>query len=741
MAQSNPVVRGQLITERNLRRRTETLIADIQQEDKSMLSNIRRLWFVLLAAGLAAIVVTLWTTGLGAQSAAASTLTGPSTGVYESETPLVCGPNWQYVASPNSGSTTHNYIFGVGVISANDIWAVGQLDYGNGTASPHTMHWNGTSWSIVPAPDGGTYNSLYSVAGSASNDVWAVGSYLLNGDENILAMHWDGTAWSLNAPTPGGLNEAFYGVARGVSNDFWAVGRYAGGAGTHTLAYRFANGFWSSLAPANHDVGEDVLSAVTVAPNGNVWAVGYHYYPPTNVTYTLIERWDGSTWQIVPSPSTGTVSNKLTSISAASSNDIWAVGFENSADFVRRSLIMHWNGVDWALVPSPNAGTYSNYLQGVAAVASNDVWAVGYYIPTIGSSAQTLIQQWNGTNWSIVTSPNPGSADNSLYSVAKVSPTDVWSGGYQSDGTRVKSLTMRYNPCPPTATPLPTSTPQATLTPTPTATHTQLPTNTPGPTNTPVPTVTPGGPSVTPVPPTNTATSTATTAATSTAVSTATNTPITGATPTPCAIEFIDVLPDNTFYANIRCLACRGIISGYTDGTFRPGNDITRGQLSKIVSNAAGFNDPPGNQQFEDVLPGTTFFDFIYRMASRGFIGGYPCGGPGEPCGVDNLPYFRPNNNATRGQISKIVSNAAGFADPPAGQVFEDVAPGSTFYDFIYRLTSRGVMSGYPCGGPGEPCGVDNLPYFRPNNNATRGQTSKIVGNTFYPNCETPSLR
>ena len=74
-----------------------------------------------------------------------------------------------------------------------------------------------------------------------------------------------------------------------------------------------------------------------------------------------------------------------------------------------------------------------------------------------------------------------------------------------------------------------------------------------------------------------------------------------------------------------------------------------------------------------------------------------------------------------------------------AGQQFEDVAVGSTYYTYTYRLVSRGVMSGYPCGGAGEPCVPPaNLPYFRPNNNATRGQTSKIVGNTFFPDCILP---
>jgi len=144
---------------------------------------------------------------------------------------------------------------------------------------------------------------------------------------------------------------------------------------------------------------------------------------------------------------------------------------------------------------------------------------------------------------------------------------------------------------------------------------------------------------------------------------------------------------------------------------------------------------------FEDVPVGSTFFDYIGRLASRGYISGYPCGSTGEPCVHPNdLPYFRTNNNATRGQITKIVSNAAGFVDPPAGQIFEDVPPGSTFYTYTQRLASRGVMQGYPCGSPGEPCvHPTDRPYFRTFNNATRGQTSKIDANTFFPDCDTPA--
>jgi hypothetical protein len=159
-----------------------------------------------------------------------------------------------------------------------------------------------------------------------------------------------------------------------------------------------------------------------------------------------------------------------------------------------------------------------------------------------------------------------------------------------------------------------------------------------------------------------------------------------------------------------------------------------------MVSNSAGFADPQTVQLFQDVEPGSTFFNYIGRMASRGYVVGYPCGEPLEPCvPPSNLPYFRPNNPATRGQISKIVSNGAGFIEPHSEQTFEDVPPGSTFYDFIARLASRDVIQGYPCGSTGEPCvPPENRPYFRTNNNTTRGQASKIVSNTFFPECDTP---
>lgn len=206
---------------------------------------------------------------------------------------------------------------------------------------------------------------------------------------------------------------------------------------------------------------------------------------------------------------------------------------------------------------------------------------------------------------------------------------------------------------------------------------------------------------------------------------------------TACAVAFADAGPGTTFYPYIHCLACLGLINGYADGTFLPGAPVTRGQLAKIVANAAGLQAPPGAPLFADVSPEHPFYAYIQRLAARGYVGGYTCGGDGEPCpGL----YFRPGAAATRGQIAKIIANAAGLTDPvaPTQQTFVDVPPGHPFRLPIERLAARDIISGYTCGGDAEPCpGL----YFRPTTTTTRGQIAKIVANTFFPDCRSPSSR
>lgn len=146
--------------------------------------------------------------------------------------------------------------------------------------------------------------------------------------------------------------------------------------------------------------------------------------------------------------------------------------------------------------------------------------------------------------------------------------------------------------------------------------------------------------------------------------------------------------------------------------------------------------------EFADAPPGSAFYPFVKCLACRNVLGGYPCGGDDEPCDEANSPYYRPGDKISRGQISKIVSIAAGFDEEPGGQVFEDVPPGSAFYPWVQRLALRGIMSGYACGGEAEPCQpAANRPYFRPSQPASRGQLSKIVANAAGANESVPADR
>ncbi|HUS14158.1 MAG TPA: S-layer homology domain-containing protein [Chloroflexia bacterium] len=270
-------------------------------------------------------------------------------------------------------------------------------------------------------------------------------------------------------------------------------------------------------------------------------------------------------------------------------------------------------------------------------------------------------------------------------------------------------------------TPVPSATPTepATATAAPSATETPPPpsaTNTPpAPSETMAPPVT-----MTPAPPTGTAVPPSTTAS-----------PGATATPTLCPITFSDVHPTDYFYPYVQYLYCHNVISGYSDNTFRPGNATTRGQMVKIV--VLGFGTPivvppGGGYTFADVPAGSVFFPYVETAAANGIVSGYQCGGPNEPCDPANRPYFRAGVNVTRGQLAKIDAATAGWQpQPPSTATFADVPVGSPFFAYVEAAACRGVISGYGCGGPGEPCDVQNRPYYRQGNSATRGQISKIV--------------
>jgi hypothetical protein len=239
----------------------------------------------------------------------------------------------------------------------------------------------------------------------------------------------------------------------------------------------------------------------------------------------------------------------------------------------------------------------------------------------------------------------------------------------------------------------------------PTPTPTMSATASPAPPTTTA-TATPPAPSETAAPPT----ATAPPALTATApVPSATATAPPSATPTAsatsCAITFTDAHPSDYFYSSVQYLACHGAISGYADGTFRPYNVTTRGQMVKII--VLAFSVPtytPAAPTFSDVPVADPFYGYIETAAHAGIVSGYAGG------------TFRPAANVTRGQLSKITVVAAGWSlQNPAAPSFTDVAPGSAFYPFVETAVCHGIVSGYS----------DRT--FRPGADAVRGQIAKIV--------------
>ncbi len=198
--------------------------------------------------------------------------------------------------------------------------------------------------------------------------------------------------------------------------------------------------------------------------------------------------------------------------------------------------------------------------------------------------------------------------------------------------------------------------------------------------------------------------------------------------------RFRDIALDFWAQPFVEYLSRQGAVSGYSDGTFRPLNNATRGQISKIVVAAVGITDTiaADRQTFADVPVTNTFWLPVERMAGRGIIGGYNCGTvAGEPCDSLQRPYFRPANNVTRAQLSKMVTLAQGWTpvDPAGGtQHFTDVPPSNGLYGFVEAVYGHGVVAGYPCGTvAGEPCDAQGRAYFRPVANAGRAQLSKMI--------------
>lgn len=338
-----------------------------------------------------------------------------------------CSTSWSIVSSVDpSGS---DELTGATAFAANDAWAVGAP--ANGV--PLAEHWNGTAWSQVSTQAAPTSSGwLYGLSGSSPTDVWAVGNYVSNkvvdGSHvnKTLIEHSTGGAFArVQSPNQGSRYNALNGVAAVSSTEAWAVGSRLDATHTHrTLIEKWDGTGWSIVPSPNRGARENLLFAVS-GTAGDLWAVGF-YDTNAGVAQVLTEHYDGVAWSVVAGKNPSASFNDLDSVVDLSPTDVWAVGYFIGAQG-RQTLAEHYNGTAWKVVATPNPSSTPAALNGVAALGTNDVWAVGSTLPSSGTSS-TLVEHRDASGWHIVSSPSP-SGENSVLYAAAAAGGNAWGVG------------------------------------------------------------------------------------------------------------------------------------------------------------------------------------------------------------------------------------------------------------------------------------------------------------------------
>lgn len=212
-------------------------------------------------------------------------------------------------------------------------------------------------------------------------------------------------------------------VATASAANEWAVGFSRVGNGPfRALIERWNGSTWTIVPGASRPASDDTrLHGVTALSSTDVWAVG------SDVSSSLVEHFDGTRWAVIPRASGEPNSAELMSAAAVSATDIWMVG-DVSGPGTYEPLIEHWDGTALHVVASaPISSTGHDFLLGVAAAGHADVWAVGQ----TGRRPTPIIEHFNGSSWTQVPQPASG-YDSSLRSASVVSSNDVWAVGSQN---------------------------------------------------------------------------------------------------------------------------------------------------------------------------------------------------------------------------------------------------------------------------------------------------------------------
>jgi len=356
------------------------------------------------------------------------------------------GSTFEVVRTPNENPNSE--LFAASASSPNDIWAVGQS----------TIHFDGTTWTAFPAPmiKGDNNSFLQGVVAISPTLAWAAGNVTDGAHPGQVIEQWNGTRWSLfPGPKFGKKDQAdVFAMTASSANDVWAIGSLMNrSTGLASPLFEHWNG--TSWTATTVESNNEFLFGASADATNDAWAVGFN--DSDNIT-TSAMHWDGAKWKSVATPNVGEGTNKLNAVLALAQNDVWAVGFYTPVAppqlAATLTLIEHFDGMSWTVVPSPNVGpksaNQSNRLLGLTANSANDIWAFGSYFPADGSGHQmTLLLHWDGTSWTVASSPSPtkgGFPCDLLWAGVAPSPGNLWILGSVHDGTLAMHITRGEDP-------------------------------------------------------------------------------------------------------------------------------------------------------------------------------------------------------------------------------------------------------------------------------------------------------
>lgn len=389
--------------------------------------------FVVVAAVTAAILVVA-TAGSGAHRhtvvqrtpspspVAPSPVFGPTADQVGAGIERLTGGGWALVQPPTAPPAKSGPGASMPVLQAiacpapGDCWAVGEVN-----AHGLIDHLAGGSWSVAAQPS----SVLDVISCASSTDCWAVGGSAAN-QSTAAFEHYDGRVWSAAVGPPQG---EILSMTCPTSNECWAVGATSPNSTAlepvlEPLLERYDGTGWTVVTgppgPTGSGPDEIDLRAVTCASSDDCWAVG----SDSSTSSGLIWHYDGTAW-VVAFGSTSLSRFSLESVSCSGPDECWAVG----------NGVVHYDGTGWSVLSAPSwPVTGPPALVAVTCAGPNDCWAVGSVDNSGAAAEETLVEQWQGSEWTSVVSTPPTGVQ--LNGVACSAPDDCWAVG---DATNVSA--------------------------------------------------------------------------------------------------------------------------------------------------------------------------------------------------------------------------------------------------------------------------------------------------------------